>query len=209
MLWLACVGLVGGSLAATPPSIEDSHCVSVSEFQDACIWSDRRYQCAIMQEQVPGIVHWPSANEYKDRRTSYYSIQQQELIPHCTVMPTTSKQVSSILQVAHAYDCKYAVASGGHMSWKGSSSTDEGFVIDLRSINQIDVSLADQTVKLGPGSTWKDVYAELSHWNLTTPGGRIGGVGVGGFLLGGKRILLSAYFEIANLTLKAASRSFL
>lgn len=94
------------------------------------------------------------------------------------------------------------------MSWKGSSSTDEGFVIDLRGFNQIDVSLADQTVKLGPGSTWKDVYAEISRCNLTTPGGRIGGVGVGGFLLGGKSPLLSACSGIANLNLKAASRSF-
>lgn len=85
------------------------------------------------------------------------------------------------------------------MSWKGSSSTDEGFVIDLRSINHINVSLADQTVKLGPGSTWKDVYGKLSLCNLTTPGGRIGGVGVGGFLLGGKCPLLSSCSEIANL----------
>lgn len=82
------------------------------------------------------------------------------------------------------------------MSWKGSSSTDEGFVIDLRRLNQIDVSLADRTVKLGPGSAWKDVYAKLSLRNLTTPGGRIGGVGVGGFLLGGISSLLPACSEM-------------
>lgn len=101
-------------------------------------------------------------------------------------MPTTSEQVATILQLAHANKCQYAVASAGHMSWEGSSSTDQGFVLDLRGMNQIDVSLVDQTVKLGPGSSWKDVYAKLAHWNLTTPGGRISGVGVGGFLLGGK-----------------------
>lgn len=100
-------------------------------------------------------------------------------------MPTTSEQVVSILQLAQANKCQYAVASAGHMSWKGSFSTDEGFVLDWRSINQVDVSLADETVKLGPGSSWKDVYAKLAHWNLTTPGSRISSVSVSSFLLGG------------------------
>lgn len=72
------------------------------------------------------------------------------------------------------------------MSWKGSSSIDDGFVLDLRDLNQIDISIADQSVKLGPGSTWKEVYAAMKPYNITTTGGRINDVGVGGFLLGGK-----------------------
>ncbi|KAE9393030.1 FAD-binding domain-containing protein, partial [Gymnopus androsaceus JB14] len=37
----------------------------------------------------------------------------------------------------------------------------------------------------GAGSRWRDVYAVLKPENLTTVGGRVGDVGVGGFLLGG------------------------
>jgi FAD/FMN-containing dehydrogenase len=73
------------------------------------------------------------------------------------------------------------------MSWKGSSNIGrQGFVIDLRALNKIDISTADQTLKLGPGSTWTRVYAALSPSNLTTTGARLNDVGVGGFLLGGE-----------------------
>jgi len=36
-----------------------------------------------------------------------------------------------------------------------------------------------------PGAAWKDVYYNLLNSNVTVTGGRDGGVGVGGFLLGG------------------------
>ncbi|KAL0573032.1 hypothetical protein V5O48_008925 [Marasmius crinis-equi] len=71
------------------------------------------------------------------------------------------------------------------MSWKGSSNIDGGFVIDLRGMTQIDISPEDQTVKLGPGSLWQEVYKVMAPYNVSTAGGRINAVGVGGFLLGG------------------------
>lgn len=72
------------------------------------------------------------------------------------------------------------------MAWSGSSNIDGGFLIDLRDLNQIDISAKNQTVKLGPGLPWKEVYAALTPFNLTTTGARLNDVGVGGFLLGGK-----------------------
>lgn len=70
------------------------------------------------------------------------------------------------------------------MPWKGSSNINGGFVIDLRGLNQIDVK--ENTVSLGPGSQWRDVYVAMAPFNVTTTGARINTVGVGGFLLGGK-----------------------
>lgn len=75
------------------------------------------------------------------------------------------------------------------MSWPESSNTADGFVLDLRGLNQIDISLEDRTVALGPGSTWSDVYAAMGVYNMTVAGGRIDDVGVAGFLLGGKDLL--------------------
>jgi FAD/FMN-containing dehydrogenase len=72
------------------------------------------------------------------------------------------------------------------MSWKGSSNIGQaGFVLDLRDLAAIDIFSANQTVRLGPGSTWKSVYSAMSAFNITTTGARINDVGVGGFLLGG------------------------
>jgi FAD/FMN-containing dehydrogenase len=124
--------------------------------------------------------------EYESRNSEYYSRQQQELHPTCSVKPESAHDVSRILKIARSKQCPFAVASGGHMCWKGSSNIDGGFVIDLRALNQIDISPERQVVQLGPGATWVNVYAAMEPYNISTTGGRISPVGVGGFLLGGQ-----------------------
>ena len=86
------------------------------------------------------------------------------------------------------------------MSWKGSSNIDGGFVIDLRGMNQIDISVEDQTVKLGPGSLWQEVYKVMTPYNVSTAGGRINAVGVGGFLLGGGSLCTHTTVVLSSLT---------
>ncbi|KAL0566280.1 hypothetical protein V5O48_015734 [Marasmius crinis-equi] len=141
--------------------------------------------CQTFQKELPSIVHLSSSPEYKSRLDTYYALQQTDLHPSCQLLPTSPSEVSRILKIARDHDCPFAVRSGGYMSWSGSSNIDGGFVIDLRKLNQIDLSLHDGTVKLGPGSTWGEVYAAMNPYNLTTLGGRVKNVGVGGFLLGG------------------------
>jgi FAD/FMN-containing dehydrogenase len=42
-----------------------------------------------------------------------------------------------------------------------------------------------QTVSIGAGLIWDDVYDALTPYNVTVVGGRASGVGVAGFTLGG------------------------
>lgn len=42
-----------------------------------------------------------------------------------------------------------------------------------------------QTVKIGAGLKWDEVYEYLAPYNVTVLGGRVLGVGVAGFILGG------------------------
>ncbi|KAL0579493.1 hypothetical protein V5O48_002535 [Marasmius crinis-equi] len=91
------------------------------------------------------------------------------------------------MKIATRHECKFAVRSGGHMAWTGASNIDDhGFTIDLQNLNT-GVSLSDDhsVVSFSAGSRWRDVYRVLTPHNLTTVGGRVGDVGVGGFLLGG------------------------
>ncbi|KAK1224696.1 hypothetical protein PQX77_012369 [Marasmius sp. AFHP31] len=141
--------------------------------------------CDALRDKLPSIVFACGTPEYNLRRATYYSLQEQEISPTCTVRPSSASDVSSIVKIAQDSQCPFAVASGGHMSWKGSSSTDGGFVIDLRGMTQIDISVEDQTVKLGPGSLWQEVYKVMASYNVSTAGARVNAVGVGGFLLGG------------------------
>lgn len=116
--------------------------------------------------------------------------------------PSSASEVSHIVKLAKASQCPFAVASGGHMSWKGSSNIDGGFVIDLRRMTQIDVSPKDQMVQLGPGSLWQEVYKVMAGYNVSTAGGRINAVGVGGFLLGGEFSCPNKYCLLSNSTVK-------
>lgn len=44
---------------------------------------------------------------------------------------------------------------------------------------------ASQSVVIGAGLIWDDVYAALEPYNVIVVGGRVTGVGVAGFALGG------------------------
>lgn len=75
------------------------------------------------------------------------------------------------------------------MSWSGASNIgSEGLTIDMQQVKSIPQLSEDKSmISFGAGSRWRDVYAVLSPENLTTVGGRVGDVGVSGFLLGGEQ----------------------
>ncbi|ESK86560.1 fad binding domain-containing protein [Moniliophthora roreri MCA 2997] len=147
--------------------------------------------CKTLKEALPDLVHFPDSPEYQSRLESYYALQQRDLQAACRLMPHSASEVSLILGIARKRDCPFAVVSGGYMPWVGASNIDGGFVIDLGKINQIDVVEDDKSLKLGPGSTWKQAYSVLEPYNLTTVGARVANVGVGGFLMGGGISFLS------------------
>ncbi|KAK4177877.1 putative FAD-binding oxidoreductase [Triangularia setosa] len=66
-----------------------------------------------------------------------------------------------------------------------------GVTLDLRDLNEITLINGNSDVRLGVGLSWKEVYAQLDPLGLTVAGGRVAGVGVGGFLTGGGLSFLS------------------
>lgn len=78
-----------------------------------------------------------------------------------------------------------AVASGGHSSNQGASNIDSGITIDLAPLFGVEVAEDGNSVWIGPGAKWSDIYAVLGPHGLTVAGGRVGHVGVGGYVLGG------------------------
>ena len=51
--------------------------------------------------------------------------------------------------------------------------------------NEVNYHPQTESVDVGPGLIWDDVYAALDPQNITVVGGRVSGVGVAGFVLGG------------------------
>jgi FAD/FMN-containing dehydrogenase len=98
------------------------------------------------------------------------------------------------------YDCNFAVKSGGHALFAGASNAIGGVTIDMRKFKEIKVSEDRKTVRLGTGNNWGEVYAELEPMGLMVLGGRVGILGVGGFLLGGMVICFSWKMHLLSFT---------
>jgi FAD/FMN-containing dehydrogenase len=120
----------------------------------------------------------------KGFQSAYFSQQQRELTPECVVFPTSSEDVSHILQIVKPHDCHFAVKSGGHGIFAGASNTNGGVTVDLRELNSLRVSEDRLTTSIGTGRKWGEVYRELEPMNLVVTGGRDTQIGVGGFILG-------------------------
>lgn len=73
---------------------------------------------------------------------------------------------------------------GGHATNPGFSSTC-GVQIAMLRFNEVTYDAAAQTVTVGAGLLWDDVYAALEPHGVNVVGGRVSGVGVAGFTLGG------------------------
>lgn len=78
----------------------------------------------------------------------------------------------------------FAVKGGGHTTNPGFSST-EGVQIAMSRFNETKVNSTSQTVEVGAGLTWDQVYAKLGPTGVNVIGARVTGVGVAGNILGG------------------------
>lgn len=66
----------------------------------------------------------------------------------------------------------------------GAASIKDGVLITLSNLSTMTLN-ADNTVTIGAGLRWRDVYGYVSNYGRGVCGGRFGDVGVGGLLLGG------------------------
>lgn len=93
--------------------------------------------------------------------------------------------MSQIVKELHDIDTLFAVKSGGHMPNNGFASIQDGLLITTQNLNNVIYNAEDQTAIIGPGLSWEDAQKGLDGTGRTLVGGRLGGVGVGGYMLGG------------------------
>lgn len=68
----------------------------------------------------------------------------------------------------------------------GAANIDStGILISSTNLDQLIISEDHSTLSVGPGNHWADVYDYLEPYDKIILGGRMGVVGVPGFLLGG------------------------
>lgn len=148
--------------------------------------------CELIKSKIPDRISYPQSSAYDESISSYYSGQEKDIQPGCIFSPRDTSEVSEFVSLvtSHVDGCselpKFAIRSGGHMIWPGSANIEAGITVDLRAMNSLTLNEDKSVASIGAGGIWSEIYPQLVPHNLTVMGGRVSGIGVGGFSTGGK-----------------------
>ncbi|KAG9316804.1 hypothetical protein JVU11DRAFT_2869 [Chiua virens] len=120
----------------------------------------------------------------------------------CSFEPGTTEDISIALRILGQTKTPFAVKGGGHTSNPGFSST-PGVQISMTKFSEVSYDCAGQTVTVGAGLVWDNVYAALEPYGVNVVGGRVSGVGVAGFTLGGGYSWLTNQYGLTIDTVQA------
>ncbi|KAF7375798.1 FAD-binding PCMH-type domain-containing protein [Mycena sanguinolenta] len=116
----------------------------------------------------------------------------------CSVEPGSAADVSVIIQILASTNTSFAVKGGGHTANPGFSST-TGVHISMKRFSGVVYDAGSQTATIGTGLIWDDVYEALEPHGVNVVGGRVSGVGVAGFTLGGGKFELGKLVAFAGV----------
>ncbi|HUP73463.1 MAG TPA: FAD-binding oxidoreductase [Acidimicrobiales bacterium] len=127
------------------------------------------------------LIH-PEDARYDDARTVFNAMvdKRPAVIAECA-SPT---DVVHALALARERVYDVAVRAGGH-SVAGLSMNDDGLVVDVRPMKDIEVDPKRRWARVGAGVTWGEFDRAAQAHGLATTGGRASTTGVAGFTLGG------------------------
>src|ERR687896_408391 len=127
--------------------------------------------------RLQGGVHEPGDESYEDTCTLFNTMIDRRplLVAECVAV----EDVVAALAFARDRDLPIAVRAGGH-SVAGLSLCDDGVVLDVRGMADIEVDANRRILRVGGGAIWVDVDRATQAHGLATTGGRVSTTGVAG-----------------------------
>src|SRR4051794_4007430 len=136
----------------------------------------------------------PGDSAYDEARKVYNAMIART--PGVIASPAGTSEVAQLVGFARNQGLPVAIRGGGH-NGAGLGTVDEGVVIDLSLLRDIEVDPQARTVRVGGGATWGEVDRATGEHGLATPSGIISTTGVGGLTLGGGLGHLTRRFGLA------------
>jgi FAD/FMN-containing dehydrogenase len=135
-----------------------------------------------LRDSLTGDVLTPADPEYEKARLCFNLLidRQPAVIARCV----DADDVAAALAFAQANGLEIAVRGGGHNP-AGHCAVDDGVVIDLTKMRNVEVDPDAGIARSGGGATWLDFDQATQQHGLATPGGVVGSTGVTGLTLGG------------------------
>ena len=121
-----------------------------------------------LRDRVKGKVITPDDPDYDEARTVYNAMIDRR--PRVVVRATTTADVAAAVDFARENGLAVAIRGGGH-SVPGFGTVDDGVVIDLIQMQQVNVDPSKKTARAQGGATWGVFNDATNAHGLATTGG--------------------------------------
>ncbi|KAF1846875.1 putative FAD-binding oxidoreductase [Cucurbitaria berberidis CBS 394.84] len=152
--------------------------------------------CELLKRLLPSEIILRNETRYTEVANKNWATNARRA-PSCIVVANNTRSLQEAVKNLTRNSIQFAIRSGGHMIKPGGSNIDNGVLIDLSRLNEIEYNAIGQVARVGGGARWGDVYKALEPHNVTVVGGRLDDIGVGGLILGGGLSWLSSRHGLA------------
>ena len=154
-----------------------------------------------LRDSLTGDVLVEGDREYERARLCFNLLIDRR--PAAIARCVDGNDVAAALVFGQARGLEIAVRGGGHNP-AGHCAVDDGLVIDLSRMRDVQVDPENGIATSQGGATWLDFDATTQAHGLVTPGGVVGSTGVTGLALGGGIGHLTAQYGLTCDNLVAA-----
>lgn len=134
------------------------------------------------KDQVKGAFILPEDDNYDEARKIYNAMIDKR--PGAIIKCKNKEDVIKAVNYARKHNIEVSIRSGGH-NGAGLALVNDGLVIDLSEMKDIQIDPDQSTAKIQPGNTLSDIDKATHEHGLALPSGIIGTTGIGGITLGG------------------------
>jgi len=148
-----------------------------------------------LKRSLRGDVVQPGDPGYDEARTLYNAMidKRPRVIARCA----DERDVAEAVRFGRESGLLVAIRGGGH-NGPGLGSCDDGLVIDLSGMKDVQVDPESRTATVAPGCTQGDVDRATHEHGLAVPAGIVSTTGVAGLALGGGHGYLSRKYGLTS-----------